>query len=65
MSSGPAPGHRDGLSGVLGSVGNNGLSYSSAIDGVYSVFLWFHSQALVPGNVSYRDFGRPLRCLSE
>ncbi|WP_294592131.1 hypothetical protein [uncultured Rikenella sp.] len=46
-------------------VGNNGLSWSSAVSGPHGIFLSFDTQYLHSSSVNLRGHGLPLRCLSE
>ncbi|WP_304708429.1 hypothetical protein [uncultured Rikenella sp.] len=42
-----------------------GGGWSSSTNGIYGLFLYFHTQILNPGNSDGRAYGFPLRCLSE
>ncbi|WP_299457025.1 hypothetical protein [uncultured Rikenella sp.] len=43
----------------------NGYSWSSAISGINSVFVYFGTQGLNPSGADSRGHGLQLRCLSE
>ncbi len=62
---GAAPGFRGHIYGVLYNVCLSGGGWSSSTNGIYGLFLYFHTQILNPGNSDGRAYGFPLRCLSE
>ncbi len=61
----PAPGYRYNTSGISGSVGNNGYSWSCTTNSVYGLDLSFSSQHLSVSGSDHRTRGFQLRCLSE
>ncbi|WP_304708818.1 hypothetical protein [uncultured Rikenella sp.] len=70
VPSGTAPGYRDAgynrILGLLGSTGNNGFSWSSAVTKEISgLALSFHSQLFYSSHSDFRGHGLQLRCLSE
>ena len=61
----PAPGCRNGTTGVPGGVGSYGYSWSSAVSGTGGVFLDFYSTWLNPSSADGRAYGFQVRCLQE
>ncbi|WP_297628318.1 hypothetical protein [uncultured Rikenella sp.] len=61
----PAPGFRHGASGVLGDIGGNSYSWSSAVSKINATYFYFSMIQLTPSNAAYRTYGFQLRCLSE
>lgn len=63
----PDPGarFRGHIYGVLYNVCLGGGGWSSSTNGIYGLFLYFHTQILNPGNSDGRAYGFPLRGLSE
>ena len=64
MSS-PAPGYRYRMDGTLSGFGNSGYSWSSAVNGLPGIYLYFAATGLNPSDTAGRGFGLQLRCLSE
>lgn len=67
--SSPAPGYRDagkeGESGGLMRVGNDGYSWQSTFSDLLGTDLSFNMEWLDSDRADYRGYGLQLRCLSE
>ena len=58
-------GYRNIPTGALGGVGRNGYSWSSAVSGVYGMYLGFYATWLLRGSTNNRAYGFQVRCLQE
>ena len=61
----PATGYRTNGSLALRNVGGNGYCWSASVSGPHAKALDFNTSGVGPGNVGYRTFGFPIRCVQE
>ena len=61
----PAPGNRNGGSGALWYVGNDGYCWASSFTSTNAYRLYFYYGGIFPNRNNNRATGLPLRCLQE